>query len=680
MKKYSNHLAGEESPYLQQHAGNPVEWYPWGDEAFERAKKEDKPILVSIGYATCHWCHVMEKESFEDQTVAAIMNDLFINIKVDREERPDVDHFFMEAVHHLGIQGGWPLNVFLTPDRKPFFGGTYYPPEPRYNRPSWPQVLMRMHKAFVERRGEVDEQAERLSQLVEGAAGQIRDKFSAGETGDREVDWQSFSSAIKETFDRREGGFGGAPKFPQVYTMMWLMAYGSLERDTDSVDHVRFSLGKMLSGGIYDAVGGGFARYAVDRAWKIPHFEKMLYDNALLLNAMGQIQLIHPHPLFEMGMEETISFLVREMKQPGGGFASAIDADSDGLEGKFYVWSWRQLMQVLTPEEMTLMARYMDISLEGNWEDTNILYYNVPEKDNIDDQLDSWSDARVQLRPLLDRLLVARGSRNRPITDTKVITGWNAMLACGLFSAAIAMDREDWLSEALELTDYLDRHHRDRKGMLLRLPSAAKRTIPAFLEDEAWLIRAFIQAAQVRPEGGWQARIQAEIDAVIREYYDGGKALFYENRKSGETGDIPRVQQLYDTGLPSANAVMVLNLQEAAILFDKPEWAQIARDMLASMTGVISQFPASFPFWAMGLLAGEKGYDEWAVIGPEYRQKTMEVLQKFRPFRVVDGTDTINEQRPLLMGKGVATETLLYFCSGYSCQAPVRDIREITNL
>lgn len=680
MKKYSNHLAGEESPYLQQHAGNPVEWYPWSEEAFERAKNEDKPILVSIGYATCHWCHVMEKESFEDENIAAIMNDLFINIKVDREERPDVDHFFMEAVHHLGMQGGWPLNVFLTPDRKPFFGGTYYPPEPRYNRPSWPQVLMRMHKAFLERRGEVEEQADRLAKLVEGAAGQIRDKFAPEANDSGDLDWKAFLETIKETFDRKEGGFGGAPKFPQVYTMMWLMAYGSLEGDAEALDHVRFTLGKMLTGGIYDAAGGGFARYAVDRVWKIPHFEKMLYDNALLLNALGQMQLISPHPLFGKGMEETVGFLLREMKQEGGGYSSAIDADSDGLEGKFYVWSWRQLMQVLTPEEMTQLAKYMDISLEGNWEDTNILYYNISEKESVDEQLDSWYDAGIQVRPMLDRLLMARAGRNRPITDTKVITGWNAMLACGLFSAGVSMEREDWLSEAVDLVQYLDEHHRDEGGGLLRLPSSARRVIPAFLEDEAWLIRAFLQAAQIFPEAGCHQRVDAEIEAVINAYYDPDKALFYENRVKGEAGDIPRVQQLYDTGLPSANAVMVLNLQEASILLNKPEWGDIAKRMLTSMTGVIGRFPASFPFWAMGMMAEQSGYDEWAVIGPDYKGKTMEVLRKYRPFRVVDGSDTINGERPLLMGKGVAAETLLYFCTGYSCRAPVHHVSEITNL
>lgn len=683
MTHRQNHLAGEESPYLLQHASNPVDWYPWGEEAFEKAKAEDKPILVSIGYATCHWCHVMERESFENESVAAIQNDLFISIKVDREERPDVDHYYMEAVHFLGISGGWPLNVFLTPDRKPYFGGTYYPPEPRYNRPSWTQVLLRMHQAFSERREEVEQQASRLVSLIESESYQLRSKYPANnwlEAAAGSPDhWKDLYYKIREGFDRNEGGFGGAPKFPQVSTLLFLMAYGSLEKENEAVDHVRWTIAKMLAGGIFDQAGGGFARYSVDKAWKIPHFEKMLYDNALLLQVMAPLYLISPDPFLEAGIRQTISFLFREMALPEGGFASAIDADSDGIEGKFYVWSWWQLKALFSDEEMELLNRHLDISPEGNWEDTNILYLRENPALELDAQLAEWAKSRAELAPLLERILKARDGRNRPITDSKVITGWNAMLVTGLFSAFTAHSEHSWKDRGFQLLRYLDQNHRDEEGNLLRLPGGAKRRIRSFLEDEAWMIRAFLMAAQLDPKSDWAERADKQIDGVIEHFYDQERKLFYENRSDTEENS-PPVHQIYDSGMPSPNSVMVMNLLEASVLMDRPAWKEIAVAMLEEMAGVIFQFPASLSYWALGLMGSERGMDEWAVLGPEFQERILEIFKKYRPFRVIDGDDNQNEERPLLSGKEVGEETLLYYCTDYACRAPVKEIEELGDL
>lgn len=679
MKRQPNHLINEESPYLRQHAYNPVEWYPWSEEALDKAKSEDKPILVSIGYATCHWCHVMERESFEDERIAAVMNEHFVNIKVDREERPDIDHFFMEALQYLGTPGGWPLNVFLTPDQKPFTGGTYYPPQPKYNRPSWYQVLNRMSKAFRERRSEIEEQADRLSKLIKGEATSIKDKYPSldwqgGE--DAKSPWQDLYRKIRESFDVQNGGFGGAPKFPQVSTLLWLNAFGLLEDDQEALWHVRYSLAKMIAGGIYDIVGGGFARYAVDKAWKIPHFEKMLYDNALLLDVMSQVQSMDPHPYFADAMRQSGEFLLREMKQPDGGFASAIDADSDGLEGKFYVWSWRQLQEIFDDQELNELADTLDLSLEGNWEYTNILYLKNEEAGDLGQLLDRWYEKKESIKPLLQMLFTEREKRNRPITDQKVLTSWNAMTVTAFVSMYISLEDAMWKEEAFELMHYLHKHHRDKNGDLLRLPAKSKKKVQSFLDDKAWFVKAALRCAYIDPEGPWREIAFQEIEKTIRDFYDPAEKLFYENR-SDKAGDMPRMHQLYDAGLPSGNSVMVLNLLEAAILFDRQDWSEMATSMIESMSGVIAQFPSSLSYWAMGWMALDKGFDEWAVMGPEYREKIISILKKFRPFRVVDGSVVENASRPLINGKEVAEETLIYLCANYACRRPVKEVEEI---
>jgi uncharacterized protein len=376
MHPYTNRLIHETSPYLLQHAHNPVDWYPWNDEAFEKARKEDKPVLVSIGYAACHWCHVMERESFENPEVAAIMNQLFINIKVDREERPDVDHIYMDAVQAISGSGGWPLNVFLTPDRQPFYGGTYFPPQKAFNRPSWEDILFSIADAYKNKKEEVIEQAQNLTNHLKTS-----NSFGLSVTNEGVLDSSKMEDAFKnimKTADREWGGFGRAPKFPQTFTINFLLHYADIKGNKEALDQALLSLDKMVYGGIYDQVGGGFARYSTDTEWLAPHFEKMLYDNALLVSSLSEAYQLTKNETYKEVIEETLVFVERELMHPEGGFYSALDADSEGEEGKFYVWNYDEVKALL--KDFEIFSEYFDISSRGNWEQKNILRVKKPLK------------------------------------------------------------------------------------------------------------------------------------------------------------------------------------------------------------------------------------------------------------------------------------------------------------
>ncbi|HNU15607.1 MAG TPA: thioredoxin domain-containing protein, partial [Chitinophagaceae bacterium] len=380
MKEHTNQLINETSPYLLQHAHNPVNWYPWGDEALNKAKQENKPILVSIGYAACHWCHVMERESFEDETTAKLMNDHFINIKIDREERPDLDHFYMDAVQAMTGSGGWPLNVFLTPETKPFYGGTYFPPQRAFNRPSWQETLYGVIQAFRERRHEIDAQAENLTEHLAksnefGVSGSsVTDDFFTNDKTD-----DSFQNLMRSA-DRQWGGFGKAPKFPQTFSIQFLLRYYYTSKNEKALNQALLSLDKMIDGGIYDQVGGGFARYSTDAEWLVPHFEKMLYDNALLVAVLSEAFQLSKKERYREVIDETMAFIQRELLSPEKGFFAALDADSEGIEGKFYVWSLDEIHEILGADA-TDFCEYFDITEQGNWEHTNILWVKRPIED-----------------------------------------------------------------------------------------------------------------------------------------------------------------------------------------------------------------------------------------------------------------------------------------------------------
>ena len=442
-KAHNNQLCDETSPYLLQHAHNPVDWYAWKEAAFAKARAEDKPILVSIGYSTCHWCHVMERESFEDEQVAAFMNAHFVNIKVDREERPDVDQIYMEACQVISGGGGWPLNCFLTPDGRPFFAGTYYPPQPMYNRPSWLQILENLAVAFKTKRTVVEEQADKMTEIIRGSDEQLIKRFTkkegAGSTledfgsGLREIGLLNKSflttsyKGLERQFDREAGGFGGAPKFPGSMNLAWLLEYNHYTQEADAVEHALLSLDKMIMGGIYDQIGGGFSRYATDKFWLVPHFEKMLYDNALIVSVLADAYKITKHPLYQETIEETLGFVLREMTDPEGGFYSAYDADSEGVEGKYYVWTKEEVEAVLGPNA-ALFCSFYDVTSEGNWEEHSILHreacfeaFAENKGLNLDVLKQTMSDCRR-------KLYETRSGRIKPGLDDKILLSWNALM------------------------------------------------------------------------------------------------------------------------------------------------------------------------------------------------------------------------------------------------------------
>ena len=434
-----NHLIKETSPYLLQHANNPVDWYAWKPEAFARAKAEDKPILVSIGYSTCHWCHVMEHESFENQTVAAFMNAHFVCIKVDREERPDVDQIYMEACQIISGNGGWPLNCFLLPDGRPFFAGTYYPPTSAYGRPSWTQVLKNLSDAYVHKREIVEQQAEQLTDMIRNSdKNHVKNKdnteggnfqtFEGDVTNvfDRDYLNNAFY-AMRERFDRVEGGWGGAPKFPSTMSIQFLLDYYFYTKNEEALAHAELSLQKMIQGGIYDQIGGGFARYATDRAWLIPHFEKMLYDNALLISVISDAYKLTKRDIYSETIEETLTFIQREMSHTEGGFFSAYDADSEGVEGKFYVWQKAEIEAALG-EEAALFCEFYDVSEEGNWEENNILWRQKSYSEFVTEKGIDATILKEKLRICRKKLFDIREKRIKPGLDDKILLSWNALM------------------------------------------------------------------------------------------------------------------------------------------------------------------------------------------------------------------------------------------------------------
>ncbi|HYK43806.1 MAG TPA: thioredoxin domain-containing protein, partial [Parafilimonas sp.] len=437
-EKHTNHLIKETSPYLLQHAHNPVDWHPWGEEALEKARSADKPILVSIGYSACHWCHVMERESFEDEETAALMNESFINIKIDREERPDLDHIYMDAVQAMTGSGGWPLNVFLTPALKPFFGGTYFPPVRAFNRSSWKEVVIAVASAYRNKKNEIEEQAETLvKHLV--AANNLQGGATAGGPSDR-ASLQTIADNLLKTADKEWGGFGNPPKFPHTFSILYLLRHYHFFGHKPSLEHAVLSLDKLMMGGIYDQLGGGFARYATDRRWQIPHFEKMLYDNALLLEAFTEAYQLTKKKDYAKVIHDTIGFLQREMMSAAGGFYSALDADSEGVEGKYYTWGIEEVRALLGDESETFCDVF-DVSKTGNWEQTNILWMPEPLENFSDGKLGDWS---ASLEGSKAKLFEARQQRIRPGLDDKIILGWNALMIKSLCKAYAATGEQQY--------------------------------------------------------------------------------------------------------------------------------------------------------------------------------------------------------------------------------------------
>ena len=676
MKKFTNKLIDETSPYLLQHAHNPVNWYPWSEEALQRAKDENKPILVSIGYSACHWCHVMERESFEDEATAKLMNEKFINIKIDREERPDLDHIYMDALQAMTGSGGWPLNVFLTPEAKPFYGGTYFPPQRVYNRPSWQETLLSVSHAFKERRHEIDAQSENLTEHLLKANNFGFQTTEGGNAFTKENCNEAFQNIMKNA-DKEWGGFGKAPKFPQTFSIQFLLRYHHITQNEEALTQALVSLDKMIEGGIYDQIAGGFARYSTDTEWLAPHFEKMLYDNALLVSVLSEAFQLTKKERYKEVIEETMDFIQKELlleKQKG--FYAALDADSEGVEGKFYVWSLEEVKKILG-EDAELYCAYYDISESGNWEYSNILRVKKPVEEFASKREIGVDELKEILINCNKKLLQERSKRIRPLLDDKIILGWNALMNTACSKAYSATGKEEYRQLAINNMNFLlsnlkgkdanTFHHTFKEG---------KAKYPAFLDDYAFLIEALIYLQEITADKQWIEKAKSLTNHVIQNFIEEETGFFFYT-PAGQQDVIVRKKEVYDSAVPSGNSVMAYNLWKLSLLFDKKEWGEQSLQMASSLSNAISKYPVSFGNWASLLLEITEGTQEIAVVGAETSVVLKELLSEYIPHRIVMATGKEESNYPLLADKQVLAKTSIFLCRNYTCLKPVFSVNEL---
>ena len=683
MKAFTNRLAKESSPYLLQHAHNPVDWFPWGEEALQKAKNDDKPILISIGYSACHWCHVMEHESFEDEETAALMNELFVCIKIDREERPDLDHIYMDAVQAITGSGGWPLNVFLTPDKKPFYGGTYFPPRAAFNRPSWKDVLINISKSFVEKKDEINAQAENLVEHLSksnafGINKLNKDQEDFDKVFNVENIHQIFENLMKSA-DEKDGGFGNAPKFPQTFSIQFLLHYYYFTQNEKALKQACLSLDKMIAGGIYDQIGGGFARYSTDAEWLAPHFEKMLYDNALLIIVLSEAYQLTKNNLYRETIIETMEFIKRELLSPEGGFYSALDADSEGEEGKYYVWSKKEIEEILK-DEADLFCSFYDVSENGNWEGKNILRSLITISEFSKQKNIEENELINRLKISKQLLLAKRSKRIRPLLDDKILLSWNALMNIACSKASAALQVEEYHHLAINNMNFLLKKFAGKKLHLFNHSyknGVAK--FPAFLDDYSFLAAALIQLQEISGNTEFLLRAKEIMEFVIENFYDESSGFFYYTHKSQEDV-IVRKKEVYDGATPSANSYTIFNLLYLSIIFDIPEWKLKSVNACISLNNAIIKYPGSFAIWATIFQAITFIIPEVVIIGDNLTNIKRNFLSNFIPYKVFQSATQKNNYFPLLLGKYVDTVPHIFLCRDYTCQPPVTDINAILQL
>ena len=680
----TNRLAGESSPYLRQHATNPVDWYPWCDEALQRARRENKPIFLSVGYAACHWCHVMEHESFADPETAAVMNQHFINIKVDREERPDIDQTYMNAVLALRGQGGWPMSVFLTPDLEPFYVGTYFPPTDRFGMPSFRRVLEGVAQAWRERRDDIRQAAEEIARhLREGA--QVE-----AEEGDIQPELLGIALHVLErSYDSVHGGFGQAPKFPHAIELRLLLRLARRFDYSRAIDMVQHTLRQMARGGIYDHLGGGFHRYSTDAQWLVPHFEKMLYDNALLGQAYLEAFQVTGEPTFRRVVDETLAWVEREMTHRDGGFYSTLDADSDGHEGRYYTWTYAEVADVLGAELAELFASVYDVSDSGNWEGVNILHRSKSDEQDAALLGITVGELRQRLAEARRRLLEARSRRTRPATDNKIITAWNGLMISTLALAGQVLGNE-YADRAARAAEFLLTHLRDGDGRLMRTwAEGFGPRIPGYLEDYASLIDALITLYETTFSPRWLQTALELTDIMCRDFWDESQGGFYFTSPRHDV-PIARSKDPQDSSTPSGNAMAVLALLRLAKLTGQSDLEEKAVRTLQLFRRQMARMPMAF---GQMLIAADfylGPVDELAVIGRRDDVETQAVLRRihrtFQPHRVIAFADEaesapMSEAVPLLAGRTMQSgRVTIYLCRGHTCQEPIVGLEGLTKV
>jgi len=662
-----NLLIKETSPYLLQHAYNPVNWYPWGEAALQLAKDLDKPILVSIGYAACHWCHVMERESFEDLATANIMNENFINIKIDREERPDLDHIYMDAVQAMTGSGGWPLNVFLTPDKKPFYGGTYFPPEPMHNRASWKDVLLGISKGFKENRDQIDAQAHTLTQHLLSSNGFGKQDTAAASLTSADMD--AAVSALLVNADTVWGGFGGAPKFPQTASIRFLLRYHYFNpAHNSSLEHALVCLDKMIAGGIYDHLGGGFSRYSTDVQWLAPHFEKMLYDNALLVTTLSEAYQLTKKESYKIAIDETLAFVERELLHSDGGFYSALDADSEGVEGKFYTWSAQEINELLQNDASIFMA-YYGVTENGNWEHTNILHTPTSATALAQKFQLSEADFLQIIAKCKSVLMEERSKRIRPQTDDKQLLGWNALMNTAFSKAYAATGNKNYLTRAQQNMAHLLKHFKDSNndGWFHTYKNGIAKT-PAFLDDYAYLIEALIQLQTVSGDFHWLEKA-GEITEYVNDHFMEESTGFYFYTHDAQTDVIIRKKEVYDGATPSGNAVMAGNLLHLGVVYGKDRYMSLSKKTCLSLLPAIIKHPGSFGVWASLVQFHLQGTRELTLLGPGVLPYLEAALPIFRPNLILNISKNRLTTISAISNKIIDNQEVMFqLCENYTCQ------------
>ncbi len=670
-----NRLINETSPYLLQHANNPVDWYPWGEEALARARDEDRPILLSIGYSACHWCHVMERESFENDAIAELMNQYFVNIKVDREERPDLDAVYMEAVQMLTGSGGWPMTVFLTPDGKPFYGGTYFPPVDRHNMPGFPRLLETVSQAYRNSHSEIQRVTGQLTEQMGRTANMPR--------GTGALDESILHNAYNQlatNFDYQNGGVGSAPKFPQAMTLEILLRYHAHGHNARALSMLDLTLEKMARGGIYDQVGGGFHRYSTDTYWLVPHFEKMLYDNALVARLYLHAWLATGRSLYRRITEETLDYVLREMTGEHGGFFSATDADSEGEEGKFFVWSPDEIEAVLGAEDAALFNGFFGVTQRGNFEGKNILNITVKVADYAQRQ-------GVTLEHLVDviqrgklALWQEREKREHPLLDDKALASWNGLMLRAFAEAGAALERQDYLDAAVKNAEFLLTELRPN-GLLLRTYREGQAKLPGFLEDYSFVADGLLALYEATFERRWLDAAVELADQMVELFWDEGAEAFYDTGRDHEELVI-RPRDVFDNAQPCGGSVASDLLLRLSVATGNEDYAAKSIAPLRTLAELMGRAPAGTGRWLAALDFYLSTPKEVAVIGPTGDPATAELLRtvngRYLANRVLVGANDEGNASasglPLLEGRGMVDgRPTAYVCENYACQLPVTD-------
>ena len=667
--KYTNTLVNETSPYLLQHAHNPVNWNPWNEETLEKAKKENKLLLISIGYSACHWCHVMEHESFEDSVVAKVMNDNFICIKVDREERPDVDQIYMTAVQLMNQRGGWPLNCIALPNGKPFWGGTYFRKE------DWKNQILEISEIYKTQTERVIEFADKLSlgiQQVENISENTDEAVFSWRDLDNMVD------AWSEKFDNIEGGANGAPKFPMPNSYNFLLKYSHLSGKSYVSDHVELTLNKMAFGGIYDQIGGGFARYSTDKYWKAPHFEKMLYDNGQLVSLYSDAYLKFQNPIYKDIVFESLEFVERELMAKNGAFYSALDADSEGEEGKFYVWNYQELKNLITAD-FQIFKDYYNINEVGLWEHENYILLRKKSKKRIANKHNiSVSDLEIKIENWKKVMMKQRDKRIRPGLDDKSLTSWNSLMLKGYVDAYMAFGDKHHLDIALKNANFIVNIQMSKDGKLLHSYKDGRSTINAYLEDYALTITSFIRLYEATFDKKWLIYSEKLTEYAISHFYDSKTGMFFFTSDL-DPALIARKMEINDNVIPASNSVMANSLFDLGTILDKENYKQMSIKMLNNVKNQMSSYAAGYANYASLMLKQIHPFYEVAIIGKDAHSKTMDINTKYNPNKLFVG-DFGESNLELLKGKYVKGTTMIYVCENKACQLPTNNTVEAIKL